>query len=47
MTDVRIREALCELLESHGIRAAAYGSAGEYVRDDVGLLLLRRDLTNA
>src|SRR5262245_21442146 len=30
--DVRIREALCELLESHGIRAVAYGSAGDYVR---------------
>src|SRR6185312_4978097 len=30
--DVRIREALTELLESHGIRAVAYGSAGEYVR---------------
>jgi len=30
--DKRIREALAELLESHGIRAVAYGSAGEYVR---------------
>src|SRR5690348_13225427 len=30
--DVRVREALTELLESHGIRAVAYGSAGEYVR---------------
>jgi FixJ family two-component response regulator len=30
--DVRVREALAELLESHGIRAVAYGSAGEYVR---------------
>ena len=30
--DVRIREALSELLESHGMRAAAYGSAGDYVR---------------
>ncbi len=29
--DVRIREALCDLLESHGLRAVAYGSAGEYV----------------
>ena len=32
--DARIREALSELLESHGIRAVAYGSAGEYVRAD-------------
>ena len=30
--DGRIREALCELLESHGIHAVAYSSAGEYVR---------------
>jgi FixJ family two-component response regulator len=30
--DVRVREAVSELLESHGIRAIAYGSAGEYVR---------------
>jgi FixJ family two-component response regulator len=30
--DVRIREALCDLLESHGLCALAYGSAGEYVR---------------
>ena len=30
--DPRIREALSELLESHGILAVAYGSAGEYVR---------------
>jgi FixJ family two-component response regulator len=30
--DARIREALSELLEAHGIRAVAYGSAGEYVR---------------
>jgi len=29
--DGRIREALCELLESHGMRAIAFGSAGEYV----------------
>ena len=29
--DVRIREALSELLESHGMRAVAFGSAGEYV----------------
>lgn len=29
--DERIREALGELLASHGIRAMAYGSAGEYV----------------
>jgi FixJ family two-component response regulator len=32
--DVRIREALVELLDSHGIGATAYGSAGEYVRAD-------------
>jgi FixJ family two-component response regulator len=32
--DVRMREALCNLLESHGMRAVAYGSAGEYVRAD-------------
>lgn len=32
--DKRVREALSELLESHGIRAVAYGSAGEYVRAD-------------
>ncbi|HVV34917.1 MAG TPA: response regulator [Vitreimonas sp.] len=30
--DVRIREALSELLQSHGLRTAAFGSAGEYVR---------------
>src|SRR5215831_11131019 len=30
--DSRIREALTELLEAHGIRSIAYGSAGEYVR---------------
>lgn len=30
--DARIREALSELLQSHGIRTAAFGSAGEYVR---------------
>lgn len=29
--DERIREALGELLESHGMRAIAFGSAGEYV----------------
>jgi FixJ family two-component response regulator len=29
--DMRIREALSELLETHGIHAVAYGSAGEYV----------------
>jgi FixJ family two-component response regulator len=29
--DGRIREALGELLEAHGIRAIAFGSAGEYV----------------
>jgi len=32
--DARIREALSELLESHGIRAVTFGSAGEYVRAD-------------
>jgi FixJ family two-component response regulator len=32
--DVRIREALSELLASHGMRALAYGSASEYVRAD-------------
>lgn len=30
--DERIREALSELLQSHGLRTAAFGSAGEYVR---------------
>ncbi|RIK96022.1 MAG: DNA-binding response regulator [Burkholderiales bacterium] len=30
--DARVREALTELLESHGMSAVAYGSAGEYVR---------------
>lgn len=30
--DARIREAVSELLQSHGICAVAYGSAGEYVR---------------
>src|SRR6185295_16677372 len=30
--DARIREALTELLEAHGMRSIAYGSAGEYVR---------------
>jgi FixJ family two-component response regulator len=28
--DARIREALCDLLESHGMRATAFPSAGEY-----------------
>src|SRR5262249_52163113 len=32
--DARIREAVSELLESHGIRAVTFGSAGEYVRAD-------------
>ena len=32
--DARIREALSELLESHGMRAVTYGSAGEFVRAD-------------
>ena len=30
--DVRVREALTDLLESHGIHTASFGSAGEYVR---------------
>lgn len=30
--DARIREAVSELLEAHGMRAVTYGSAGEYVR---------------
>jgi FixJ family two-component response regulator len=30
--DARIREALSDLLESHGIRALTFGSAGAYVR---------------
>jgi len=30
--DARIRASLTELLEAHGIRSIAYGSAGEYVR---------------
>lgn len=30
--DPRIREALMELLESHGIRAVAFASAGDYMR---------------
>ncbi|MGX9176638.1 response regulator transcription factor [Mesorhizobium sp. BHbdii] len=30
--DARLREALSELLDSHGIRAAAFGSASEYIR---------------
>ncbi|MCF6102688.1 response regulator transcription factor [Mesorhizobium muleiense] len=29
--DARLREALSELLDSHGIRAAAFGSASEYI----------------
>ncbi|CAN7508967.1 response regulator [Rhizobium rhizogenes] len=32
--DGRIREALGELLEAHGMRAIAFGSAGEYVAAD-------------
>src|SRR3954462_9557194 len=32
--DERVREALGELLASHGMRAVAFGSAGEYVRAD-------------
>src|SRR5918998_5136369 len=30
--DIRIREALSELLEAHGMRAVTFGSAGEYVK---------------
>src|SRR5690349_16919772 len=30
--DIRVREALSDLLESHGIRALTFGSAGAYVR---------------
>jgi FixJ family two-component response regulator len=30
--DARVREALSELLESHGLRVAAFGSAGAFVR---------------
>jgi len=29
--DARVREALCELIASHGMRAVAFGSAGEYM----------------
>ena len=32
--DERIREALGELLDSHGMRAIAFGSAGDYVDAD-------------
>src|SRR3546814_18097252 len=32
--DVRIREALDELLASHGMRCIAFGSAGDYVAAD-------------
>ncbi|MER8451657.1 response regulator [Mesorhizobium sp. M1428] len=32
--DQRIREALSELLVSHGMRAIAFGSAGEYINAD-------------
>ena len=32
--DARIREALSELLASHGMHAVAFGSAGEYVSAD-------------
>jgi FixJ family two-component response regulator len=32
--DARLREALSELLDSHGIRAAAFGSANEYISAD-------------
>jgi FixJ family two-component response regulator len=32
--DERIRESLVELLASHGVRAIAFGSAGEYIAAD-------------
>lgn len=32
--DERVREALSELLDSHGMRAIAFRSAGDYVRAD-------------
>lgn len=32
--DIRIREALAELLETHGIRAIAFASAGDYMGTD-------------
>jgi FixJ family two-component response regulator len=32
--DVSIREALSELLASHGMRSVAFGSAGDYIRAD-------------
>jgi FixJ family two-component response regulator len=32
--DARLREALSELLDSHGIHAAAFGSASEYISAD-------------
>jgi FixJ family two-component response regulator len=32
--DPRVREAIGELLEAHGVPSAAYGSAGEYMRAD-------------
>ena len=32
--DEHIREALLDLLESHGMRALAFGSAGDYIRAD-------------
>jgi FixJ family two-component response regulator len=32
--DARLREALSDLLDSHGIRAAAFGSASEYISAD-------------
>jgi FixJ family two-component response regulator len=30
--DARVREAICELLESHGLHAMAFPSAGAFVR---------------
>jgi FixJ family two-component response regulator len=46
--DERVREAVVDLLESHGLRAIAFGSAGEYIaapRPDLpGCLVLDIDL---
>jgi FixJ family two-component response regulator len=41
--DERVREALCELLASHGMHAVAFGSAGEFVaaaRPDIPACLI-------
>src|SRR5262249_6132572 len=48
--DARIRESLTELLDAHGIRSVAYGSAGEYVGaenpDLPAILILDVELPN-